>query len=71
MIIADIMTRDVEWVPPDATLREAAQIMGSRNIGSLPVCNGERLIGLITDRDIVVRAVAIGSSPSRRQYASA
>ena len=64
MIIADIMTREVEWVPPDATLQEAAQLMDSRNIGLLPVCNGERLIGVITDRDIVVRAVAMGSAPA-------
>jgi len=64
MIIADIMTREVEAVPPDASLQEVAQLMDSRNIGSLPVCNSERLIGVITDRDIVVRAVALGSSPS-------
>jgi CBS domain-containing protein len=64
MIIADIMTRDIEWVPPDATLQEAAQLMDSRNFGLLPVCNGERLIGVITDRDIVVRAVAMGSGPA-------
>ena len=64
MIIADIMTREVEAVPPDASLQEAAQLMDSRNIGALPVCNSERLIGVVTDRDIVVRAVALGSSPS-------
>jgi CBS domain-containing protein len=64
MVIAEIMTREVESVPPDASLQEAAQVMDSRNVGSLPVCNGERLIGVITDRDIVVRAVALGSSPS-------
>jgi CBS domain-containing protein len=64
MVISDIMTREVEWVPPDASLQEAAQLMDSRNVGSLPICNGERLVGLITDRDIVVRAVALGSSPS-------
>jgi CBS domain-containing protein len=61
--IADIMTRDVTSVAPDETIRRAAELMDDLNIGVLPVCNGEKLVGMITDRDITVRATAQGLSP--------
>lgn len=61
--VADVMTRDVEVVGPDETLQHAAQRMDELNVGSLPVCNGKRLLGMITDRDITVRATAAGLSP--------
>jgi len=64
MRLRDIMTRDVEVVSPKDTIRDAARIMKTRNIGSVPVCDGKRLQGIITDRDIVVRAVAEGRDPS-------
>ena len=60
--IADVMTTDVEVVRPEETLRNAARAMADLDVGSLPVCNGRRLVGMITDRDIAVRAVAEGKS---------
>lgn len=61
--IADIMTRDVMSVSPRESLRRAAQLMDEMNVGSLPVCDGERLVGMITDRDITVRATSAGQDP--------
>jgi CBS domain-containing protein len=63
MQVCEIMTRKVETVAPDASLQQAAQTMEAIGIGSLPVCDGRRLVGMITDRDIVVRGVATGRSP--------
>jgi CBS domain-containing protein len=57
------MTRDVGTVPPDASLQKAAEAMEAMGVGSLPVCDGRRLVGTLTDRDIVVRGVATGRSP--------
>ncbi len=65
----DIMTVDVEVISPQATLTEAAQKMKDLNIGDLPVCDGDRLLGMITDRDITIRATAQGLDPnSTRTY---
>jgi len=50
-------------VAPDASLQQAAAAMEALGVGSLPVCDGDRLVGAITDRDIVVRGVATGRSP--------
>lgn len=61
--IAEVMTRDVEVIRPDETLQRAAQRMDELNVGSLPVCEGRRLVGMITDRDITVRATAAGMGP--------
>ena len=63
MQVLDVMTREVETVPPDASLQKAAEAMERADVGSLPVCQGRRLLGVITDRDIVVRGVATGASP--------
>jgi CBS domain-containing protein len=63
MQISEIMTREVETIPPDASLQQAAAAMEALGVGSLPVCDGDRLVGAITDRDIVVRGVAAGLSP--------
>jgi CBS domain-containing protein len=57
------MTPDVMCVPPDATLMEAACLMRSLDVGPLPVCEGEHLLGMVTDRDITVRATAEGRDP--------
>ncbi|MDG2524541.1 CBS domain-containing protein [Stenotrophomonas sp. HITSZ_GD] len=65
MIIESIMSRDVHTVRPDQTLREAAEAMRTLNIGSLPVRDNDRLVGMLTDRDIVVRAVAEGDIDTR------
>ena len=66
MRISECMTRDVQLVSPDDTIERAAQIMGSIDAGILPVTNGERLVGMITDRDIAIRGVAEGCGPSAR-----
>ena len=63
MQISEIMTREVETIAPDASLQEAAAAMEALGVGSLPVCAGRRLVGAITDRDIVIRGVAAGLSP--------
>jgi CBS domain-containing protein len=63
MQLRDVMTRDVEVIHPDATVEEAAEKMEALNVGPLPVCDGRRLVGMITDRDITVRAVAAGVGP--------
>lgn len=64
MQIRDVMTQGVETVGPNAPAREAAAKMREFDIGSLPVCDGERLEGLLTDRDIAVRLVAAGLDAS-------
>lgn len=61
MKVSEIMTRGAETVAPDASLRDAAQTMKRLDIGAIPVCDGDRLVGIVTDRDIVVRAVADGA----------
>jgi len=58
-----IMTSDVEVVRPETTAFEAASTMKRLDVGALPVCDGRRLLGMVTDRDIVVRAVAEGRDP--------
>jgi CBS domain-containing protein len=58
--ISDFMTRNVQVVRPDESLQRAAQVMDELNVGSLPVCDGNGLVGMITDRDITVRATAAG-----------
>lgn len=63
MRVADVMTKDVVVVRPDDVIRHAAQKMDELNVGVLPVCNGRRLVGVITDRDITVRATAAGRLP--------
>ncbi|HEX7896608.1 MAG TPA: CBS domain-containing protein [Planctomycetota bacterium] len=62
--IKDIMTREVECATPDMTIREAAEIMKAKDIGSLPVCEGRKVAGILTDRDITIRAVAAGRDPN-------
>jgi len=63
MKVNEIITHDPEVIRPETALIEAAQKMKSMDIGMLPVCDGDRLVGVITDRDITVRGVAQGSDP--------
>ena len=63
MKIAECMSRDVQIVKPEQPIREAAQFMLKSDAGSMPVCDGDRLVGMLTDRDIAVRAVAEGRGP--------
>jgi CBS domain-containing protein len=62
MKVSEIMTRDVRLLSPDQPIREAANLMADVDVGSLPVQENDRLVGMITDRDIVIRAVAQGKS---------
>ena len=63
MKISEVMTRSVETVSPDQTAKEAASFMLRAEAGSIPVCENDRVIGMITDRDIAVRGVAEGLGP--------
>ena len=62
--VRDVMSRGAEVIKPDANVSEAARKMRDLDIGSLPVCDGDRLIGVLTDRDISVRATAEGKDPN-------
>ena len=64
MQLKEIMTADVEVIRPDSSIADAAKKMRSLDVGSLPVCDGERLLGMITDRDITIRATADGRDPN-------
>src|SRR4028118_721179 len=61
--ISEVMSRDVQTVTPESTAREAAGFMLQADAGAIPVTDGERVIGMITDRDIAVRGVAEGRGP--------
>ncbi|ONG53985.1 CBS domain-containing protein [Pseudoroseomonas deserti] len=63
MEIADIMTTEVEFIAPDATTQEAAEMMGDLDVGGLPVGVAGNIQGVITDRDLLYRVVAAGRSP--------
>jgi CBS domain-containing protein len=63
MKISEVMTRDVRVIRPDRSARDAAKLMDDLNVGVLPVCDGEKLVGIVTDRDITVRATAAGRDP--------
>jgi CBS domain-containing protein len=65
MKIREIMTRDVRVASPDDTLQLAAQLMEKDDFGALPVGENDRLVGMLSDRDIVIRAVARGLSPQQ------
>ena len=58
--VADVMTRDVRVVSPQDSIQRAAQYMDELNVGVVPVCDGSKLLGMVTDRDITVRGVAAG-----------
>ena len=61
--IQEVMTRDVQSISPEESVRRAAQMMDEFNVGSIPVIDGEKLVGMITDRDITVRSTAAGQAP--------
>jgi CBS domain-containing protein len=63
MKVKQIMTPDIECAWTDDTLQEAAYTMRERNVGLLPVCDRDHLTGMLTDRDITIRAVAEGRDP--------
>jgi CBS domain-containing protein len=63
MKVSEVMTTEVETISSEQTAREAASFMLRADAGSIPVCEGDRVIGMITDRDIAVRGVAEGRGP--------
>ncbi len=63
MLVKDVMTHRAETIGPDETIQAAAAKMRELGVGALVVCEGERPIGVLTDRDIVVRCIADGRSP--------
>lgn len=63
MQVADAMTRDVKIINPGQSIAEAARMMADADIGSLPVAENDQLVGMLTDRDIVIRGIAQGKAP--------
>ncbi|SRR5260221_3866926 len=63
MLIREAMTPNAEWITPDTLLTDAAILMRDQNIGCLPVGDNDRLIGMVTDRDLTCRAIADGADP--------
>jgi CBS domain-containing protein len=63
--IRDVMTPDVQSISPQETVQRAAQLMDELNVGAIPVLDGRKLVGMITDRDITVRSTAAGQAPGQ------
>lgn len=66
MNIREVMTRDAKLASPNDTLQDAAKLMKACDCGVLPVADGDRLVGMITDRDIAVRCIAEGKGPNTK-----
>jgi len=66
MKISDVMSKDVRLTSPDESIREAARMMAEQDVGALPVGENDRLVGVITDRDIAIRAIAHGRGPDAK-----
>lgn len=71
MQLKDVMTRDIQDIAPESTLKNAAETMRALDVGALPVCENKKLIGIITDRDIAIRAVADGRDPNQTKVRDA
>lgn len=67
MLIREIMTPHVEYINPDTTIREAASKMKTLDVGILPVSENDKLVGMITDRDIAIRSCADGHDPNTQK----
>jgi CBS domain-containing protein len=63
--VADVMSKDVKLASPDDTVQQAARLMAEEDTGALPVGENDRLLGMVTDRDLAVRAVAAGKDPAK------
>lgn len=66
MKIKDLMTKDVATLNSEDSVERAAELMKEYNVGSIPVCKEEKVIGIVTDRDITLRSVAEGENPQRQ-----
>lgn len=67
MRVKDIMTKDVASLNPEDSTERAAQLMKQYDIGSIPVCRQQKVVGIVTDRDIALRSVAAGQDPRRQK----
>lgn len=65
MLAKEVMSKKPEFLPPDATLKQAADQMRTHDYGFIPIGENDRLIGAITDRDITIRAIAEGKDPNK------
>jgi len=63
MKVKDIMTKNVAYIRPDSTVSDAAKLMQQYDVGAIPVCDNNGVVGLVTDRDIVLRNVVVGTDP--------
>src|SRR5678815_5825198 len=70
MELKDFISYHVEAVGPDDSLQQAAAKMRDLDVGSMPVCEGNRVIGMVTDRDITIRATAAGEDPTTTNVGS-
>jgi CBS domain-containing protein len=66
MRVSDVMTSDVKIMSPDQTIKQAATMMKKLDIGLLPIGENDRLVGMISDRDIALRGVAAGKAPDAK-----
>ncbi|MDP4144424.1 MAG: CBS domain-containing protein [Bacillota bacterium] len=66
MKVKDLMTKSIASLNPEDTIEQAAHLMKQYDIGSIPVCSGEKVIGIITDRDITLRSVAEGENVKKQ-----
>ena len=64
MKVRQVMTSSVDWVSSDTSVVEVAKLMKKDDVGSIPICEGNKLIGIITDRDIVLKVIAVGGNCS-------
>jgi CBS domain-containing protein len=64
-IVREVMTAGARCVTPDTSLATAAKLMADLDVGSLPVCDRDHLVGILTDRDIAIRAVSFGANPRK------
>jgi CBS domain-containing protein len=62
MKVRDVMTGSVDWASPETPVVKVAQLMKNVNVGSIPICSDNKLVGLVTDRDIVLKVVAVGGN---------
>jgi CBS domain-containing protein len=67
--VSDVMTRGVRSMSPQDTVVLAAQAMDELNVGVIPICEGDKLVGMVTDRDIVIRGVAQQADPQTMKLA--
>ncbi|KAB0594913.1 CBS domain-containing protein [Cupriavidus gilardii] len=70
-VLRDVMTAQPAFLTQDDTIKRAAELMAQLDVGALPVCDGRRLTGMVTDRDITVRCTAAGADPANTKVTQA